>query len=323
MKEASVPIASRSTASPPNHALRVIAPLAALVYPAIIWLGSRTSPIVLAISLAVPVLGLVVSYRIGLDARFPRARRIAQLAVAAPPMFSLFGGWLDFQHAIPTGSVGVWIPLWSALTLVAAAERPSAGPPSAPGRRLAMAHGLTAAAILLFVVAHLINHLAGLLGGDAHVAVMHTLRTIYRHPVVEPVLLAAVAFQIATGGALLRRARARSTGRFDALQAATGVYLMLFLLSHTSAVLRAHLRGVDTNWAWLSGGELLTDPWSARLVPYYFLAVVAFGVHGACGLRVVALGHGRSPAFGARLVVIAAAISVLVSALILAGLFRA
>jgi succinate dehydrogenase/fumarate reductase cytochrome b subunit len=108
------------------------------------------------------------------------------------------------------------------------------------------------------------------------------------------------------------------------LQTASGGYLMMFLLSHTSAVLRArYLRGIDTNWAWASGGELLTDPWSARLAPYYFLAVIAFGVHGACGLRTVALGHGASPGLGARLVVIGGVMSALASALILTGLVRA
>jgi succinate dehydrogenase/fumarate reductase cytochrome b subunit len=142
--------------------------------------------------------------------------------------------------------------------------------------------------------------------------------------IVEPILLAAVVFQIATGVVLVRRKLARSTGWFDTLQTTSGLYLLMFLLSHTSATLRArYLNGVDTNWAWLSGGELLTDPWSARLVPYYFLSVIALGVHGACGLRIVALGHGASPALGARLVAVVAAISALVSALILTGLFRA
>jgi succinate dehydrogenase/fumarate reductase cytochrome b subunit len=194
---------------------------------------------------------------------------------------------------------------------------------SPPSRRLATAHGVSAAAITLFAAAHLSNHLGGLLGGDTHMAIMHTLRKVYRHSIVEPILLAAVVFQIATGAVLLRRKLARSTAWFDVLQTTTGAYLMMFLLSHTSAVLRArHLRGIDTNWAWASGSELLTDPWSARLAPYYFLAVIAFGVHGACGLRTVALGHGASPALGARLVALGVGLSALVSALILTGLVR-
>jgi hypothetical protein len=68
----------------------------------------------------------------------------------------------------------------------------------------------------------------------------------------------------------------------------------LFLASHVSAVLRArYLHHVDTNWIWLTADNLLTDPWSVRLVPYYFLGVLALAVHGACGLRRVLLGHGQ------------------------------
>jgi succinate dehydrogenase/fumarate reductase cytochrome b subunit len=255
---------------------------------------------------------------------FPARAASPTSAVAAPPLFALLGGWLDFQHAIPIGGLGVWVVLWSALTVVAVIERPHdelLGSP--PSRRLATAHGVSAAAITLFAVAHLGNHLGGLLGGDTHMAIMHTLRKVYRHSLIEPILLAAVAFQLATGGVLLWRKVARSTDWFDLLQTATGAYLMMFLLSHTTAALRArYLNGIDTNWAWASGSELLTDPWSARLAPYYFLAVIAFGVHGACGLRTVALGHGASPALGGRLVAIGAGTSALISALIFIGLVR-
>lgn len=304
--------------------MRALAPLAALLYPAIIWCGSRSSPFVLALGLAVPLLGLVASHRIGPTAGYRCARGIAHLAVAAPPLFALLGGWLDFQRAIPIHGLGVWLVLWSALAIAAVLERPRAARPDArAARRLAMAHGVAAAAITLFVVVHLGNHLAGLLGAETHTAIMHALRKVYRHSLVEPILLAIVAFQVATGAALLWRKLARSTGWFDTLQTATGAYIMMFLLSHTSAALRArYLRGTDTNWAWAGGPELFTDPWSARLAPYYVLAVIAFGVHGACGLRTVALGHGASPALGARLVAIGAAVSTVVSALIFTGLVR-
>jgi succinate dehydrogenase/fumarate reductase cytochrome b subunit len=111
---------------------------------------------------------------------------------------------------------------------------------------------------------------------------------------------------------------------FATLQISTGAYLMVFLLSHVSAVFRARLlRHTDTDWNWLSGGELLTDPWSARLVPYYFVAVIALAVHVACGLRVIAIGHGMRVARGNVLVAVFAILSALGSSLILAGLFRA
>src|SRR5262245_44363783 len=106
--DASSPITPRSPARPPRHAVRAVAPLAALLYPALIWCGSRSSPIVLATSLVVPLLGLMASHRIAPADGFPRARGIAHFAVAAPPLFALLGGWLDFQRALPIGSLGVW-----------------------------------------------------------------------------------------------------------------------------------------------------------------------------------------------------------------------
>jgi succinate dehydrogenase/fumarate reductase cytochrome b subunit len=329
-----------------GRALRVAPPAAALAYPLIVWCGSRTSAVVLAASLAVPILGLIASYQLGRSGERRFARWVAHLTVAAPPLFSLLGGWLDFQHAIPVGSVGVWIPLWSALCLAVLVERtpdhPANRPPPArieppsdrvapppsrrpvePAGRLAVAHGISATVIAVFAAAHVTNHLGGLLGGDTHVAIMRSLRTIYRHPLVEPVLLAALAFQVASGLWLLRRKLPRVASGIDTLQTTTGAYLLVFLLSHLSAVLRAHHRGVDTDWSWLAGGELLTDPWSARLVPYYFLAVIAFTVHAACGLRKVLVGHGMRAARGTALVAVAAGTATLVSALILTGLFRA
>ena len=284
----------------------VIAPLAALLYPAILWCGVRISPLFVAVSLVVPVLGVLAVARL---AHAPRARAIALLVVAAPPLFSLLGGWLDFQHAIPIGSLGVWIPLWSALAVVAATERTPRRSCALPApRRLALAHGASASVIVLFALPHLANHLAGLIGGDTHVAVMAALRHVYRHPAVEPVLLAAVAFQVGSGAWLLRRALARCAGWPATLQVASGSYLVFFLLSHASAALRARARGGDPNWYWLAGGELLHDPWSVRLVPYYFLAVIALGVHVGCALR--------------RLPIVAFAAG-LVSTLIVIGLFRA
>jgi succinate dehydrogenase/fumarate reductase cytochrome b subunit len=304
--------------------LRALPPLAGLIYPALIWCGPRVSPLFLAAALLVPLAGWLAADRLAARGDLPVARLVAHLAVAAPPLYSLLGGWLDFRREIPVSSAGVWAPLWLIALVAVVLERPrSAASAPARGRALAGAHGVSAAVIALFAAAHLTNHLAGLLGGEAHRAVMDALRTVYRDPRVEPILLGAAAFQAASGVWLLGRALARPSSRLEALQSASGAYLLLFLASHLSAVLRAHGRGVDTDWAWLAGGELLSDPWSARLVPYYFLAVIALGVHAACGLRRVLEGHGLDPARGRALVAAVAALAAAVSASIMIGLFRA
>lgn len=336
MIDASSPLTAPSPArATTTAALCAAAPIAALLYPALVWAGSQTSPAVLAMALGVPALALYAAHRLR---AFPRSRRIAHLAVAVPPLFTLLGGWLDWQSAIPLTGLRVWIPLWCVLAIVAVLEprgataspvqggdRPRADERAhLPPSRIAVVHGVSAAALTLFVAAHLINQAAGLAGGDAHVAIMTELRTIYRHPVVEPVLLAIVAWQLATGVALLWRKLARPGDCYVTLQTATGAYLMVFLLSHLGAVLRArYLRGADTNWKWLAGNELLDDPWSVRLVPYYFLVVIAFAIHGGCGLRKVLLARGTSPAAGTWLVAACAGIATVISCAILAGLFRA
>ncbi|MEO8702125.1 MAG: hypothetical protein ABI867_18930 [Kofleriaceae bacterium] len=306
-------------------ALRVAAPLAALAYPALVRLGTAVSPAFLVIALAVPVLALVTAYVLGRTSASAFVRLVAHVAIAAPPLYALLGGWLDFQHTLPFGSLGVWIPLWSALAIAALVDRRRAPQTilAAP-RWLIAVHATSALVITLFAAVHVVNHLAGLFGGDAHVAVMHTLRTVYRHPVVEPLLLAAVVFQVASGGWLLARRLRGPAEWFPSLQTATGAYLLMFFASHVSAVFRARLlRNTDTDWSWLSGNELLTDPWSARLVPYYFLSVIALAVHAACGLRVVLRGHGVALHHANAVVAVIATLATVTSSLILAGLFRA
>jgi len=318
-----VSLTPASARAPSGRARVVVAALTALGYPGLLWCGVRLSPAFVVLSLAVPLLGVVAAGApVAQRARTETA--IAHLVVAAPPLFSALGGWLDFQRAVPIGSLGVWLALWSTLVVVAARSRahPATATTPAP-HRLAIAHGISAAVIMLFALPHLVNHLAGVLGGDAHVAMMTELRRVYRHRLVEPVLLAAVAFQVGSGLWLLWRKLSLVRGWLDTLQTLSGAYLLIFFLSHVSAVLRARLlRGVDPNWTWLSGGELLTDPWSVRLAPYYFLAVIALGLHAACGLCAVLRGHRiaiRSTVIVAALGSLAAA----VSALIMLGLFRA
>lgn len=290
------------------------------------WLVPHVSPVCLVAAIAAPLIGLAAAVRLGRTVAFPIARGVAYFAVTAPPLFSFLGGWLDFQHMIPVGSLGVWLVLWALLVIAVLFERERTAPsPPAPSqRRLAVAHGVSAIVIIVFSIAHLINHLSGLAGGATHEGVMRSLRIVYRHPVIEPVLAAALVFQVVSGLWLVRRKCARALSSLDTLQVASGTYLAMFLASHVSAVLRTrYLYGADTNWTWLAGGELLTDPWSARLVPYYFLAVIALGLHAASGLRTVLIGHGVSAARSAVAVAVIGSGAMIVSSAIMVALFRA
>lgn len=304
------------------------AALAALVYPWLVALGPHVHPALLSVSLLVPALAFFLAARTIDPARFPRSRRIAFLAIGAPALFSMVGGWLDGQHVLPFKGDGFWLAGWSALALCAALESGRthriATHADTVTRKIATLrtlHGVSALAIVLFALFHLGNHLAGLSGGAAHLQTMHALRAVYRHPLVEPVLIALVAFQIVSGTLLVWRATAIRRDAVATLQAAAGVYLLCFFGSHLSAVLRTrYLRGIDTDWRWLTADPLLTDAWSARLVPYYWLGVIALGVHVAAGLRYVLLAHGVRAAHARLAFAIVCAGAIVVASLIMLAL---
>ena len=307
-----------------SRAVRLLPPIAALVYPVLIWCSTSISPVFLAIALIVPWVGLLVVHRAGSGTRHPRSRGIALAVVGAPALFSMLGGLLDFQRVLPIHAIHVWMLLWSGCGFAAFVERPrtqTAKPAVHP--RLAFAHGISALVITAFAALHLLNHLSGLWGGDTHIAIMAVLRVGYRHPLVEAALLTCVGFQMLSGIRLLPHKLAATDGWIDTLQAASGTYLAFFFGSHLSAVLRArYLRHVDTNWIWLTADSMLTDPWSARLAPYYFLGVVALGVHGGAAIRYVMRERRRSIASATRAFYATVGAAAVVAVLIMTALMR-
>lgn len=304
---------------------RVLPALAALAYPGLIWCGPAIAPLFLALALAVPLLGVSIAH--GVDHRYPRSRWIALAVVATPPLYTLLGGWLDFQRALPFKGLHVWVLVWLSAAAVAywerAADGRGANPQGVLAGKLAVAHGISAVLITCFAAAHLMNHFAGLWGGTQYAAIQQALRLVYLHPVVEAVLLGCIAFQVASGLCLLARRLLHAIDWFDSLQAAAGLYFAVFFMSHLSAVLRArHVRGTDTNWQWLTADHLLTDPWSARLVPYYVLAVVALGIHGGAGIRRVLLAHGRPAQQAYRIFYVCVVAATVLSASIITAVIR-
>jgi hypothetical protein len=292
-----MPVA-KSHSLPVDRVTRVAPAAVALVWPGIIWCGASLSPAFLIVSLTVPIFAAWSAYRMAAENLFPRARKIAHLAIGCPALYSFLGGQLDFQQALPFHADAFWMVLWTSLAVLAALEQPAVPRVSTRSRnsRLAFAHGISAAIITAFAVIHLSNHLSGIWSGDLHIAFMKRARTVYRNPLVEPVLAAAVLFQFLSGVVLIGRRLDKATARWiDTLQTGSGAYLMCFFLSHIGAVVRARfVRHIDTNWIWLTGSNLLTDAWSARLTPYYFLGVIALGLHGACGVRKVLAAHGKT-----------------------------
>jgi len=163
-------------------------------------------------------------------------------------------------------------------------------------------HRGSALALALFLVAHVLGHLAGLAGVAAHQGVLEVLRSVYRQPVVEGLLLAGVLFQAVSGLTLLWRGWRQCRGAVAWAQAVSGGYLSLFLLIHVTAVLVARLYGVDTNLQFAAAG-MHRPPWQWFFGPYYFLAVLALCTHVGCALYWNLPPRLRAPVLAAALVV--------------------
>ncbi|MCU0428602.1 MAG: hypothetical protein MUF42_01395 [Cytophagaceae bacterium] len=133
--------------------------------------------------------------------------------------------------------------------------------------------------LFVFVSLHLINHAASLWGSESHIALMATLRHFYRHPVLEALLGMALISQGISGIRLWRNLRGTTMEFFQRMQVWSGLYLLFFLVIHTSAVLGGRwLLGLDTNFYFGVAG-INTFPLNLFFIPYYGLAVMSFFAH--------------------------------------------
>jgi hypothetical protein len=178
--------------------------------------------------------------------------------------------------------------------------------------------------VLIYVLFHIGNHLFGLIGPEAHAAVMNIGRRIYRAPMIEPVLVLALFFQIGSGLYLAWRWSVVPLGFHRLVQVASGFYLSVFILGHMNSVFiyARTVRGIPTDWTFAIGGPtgLIHDPWNIRLLPHYALGVFFVLAHLASGLRIVMIAHGSPQRMANRLWAICAVGSACLAAAIIAGM---
>ena len=139
--------------------------------------------------------------------------------------------------------------------------------------------GLTLA---VFVGLHLLNHLMVLHSETLHINFMRVARKIYRQPVIEGVLLLAVALQIFTGTSLVIRKWPGAESWYDWAHIGSGIYLALFLINHVKAAITGRRKlHIDTD---LYYGAGVMNMWPHKLfyIPYYALAILSFFIHVAC-----------------------------------------
>jgi hypothetical protein len=282
-------------------------------------------------AMVMPIFALVWTHRLSrADHTSPfelRARRLAYLAMAAPPLF-VFTGVARGLLGRPLTDQTVWIGFW----LIAAASAFLGGGSAhtavpRPVARWRVAHGVSAALITCFVLFHLTNHLLAWFGPEVHEAVMHIGRGVYRSGFIEPVLIALLLFQIASGLGLAWRWSAQPADWYRAFQIGSGVYLAAFVITHlNSALVSARwVRGSETDWAWASGAPegLIYDSWNIRLLPHYVFGVFFVLSHLASGLRQILIAHGVGAMIANRIWVAGLIASALGSAAIIAALIGA
>jgi hypothetical protein len=294
----------------------------------IVWIGVIGS---LTLALAVMLPSFVFGVTLGSSHVRPedfRARSIAHLAFATPSLYVGFanvGGVLHAPSAVPIA----WLVFWTLVAMIVLlGPRPSstavAVTPVAH-RRLAVAHGVSALAILLlFVGPHIGNHLAGFWNGSVHIEIMNAARHVYRDDIVQPILLALIGFQILSGTALVRRRMRMPSDILGTVQTMCGVYIGVYFLAHMSAVFAARHAGIDTNWTWLTrqNNSMIGSLSNLRLIAHYWVGPIAIVAHVACGLRMVLLQHDISPAMANRLALALITAGVVASSLILAALLN-
>lgn len=140
-------------------------------------------------------------------------------------------------------------------------------------------HYLTGITLTVFIGFHLINHLIGLFGVEKHIEWMDIMRTFYRNPIIESLLMLAVIAQIVTGIQLFRQKRKRANVFFEKLQIWSGLYLAFFLLIHVSAVITGrYVLELDTN-IYFGAAGLNIFPLNLFFIPYYALAICSFFGH--------------------------------------------
>jgi hypothetical protein len=276
--------------------------------------------VVLAVAFVVPFLGLAIALR---PTASPGARRLAYVSVAGPTLYVFLGVVQALVHS-PIPDEIVWCVIWLAIAIWSQlARNPVIAAVPAVGR-WRVVHGLTAAVLSLYVLFHITNHLFGLVGPDAHAAVMKIGRVVYRSGVGEPLLVGAMLFQIGTGLYLAWRWSAAPQGFHRTYQVASGAYLSLFILGHMNSVFiyaRSFL-GIPTDWNFAIGAPtgLIHDAWNIRLLPHYALGVFFVLSHIASGLRVVLIAHGVAQRTADRIWGAGVALSGIVAAAIIAGM---
>ena len=142
------------------------------------------------------------------------------------------------------------------------------------------AHRITGIIISLFIAIHLFNHAMAWYGIETHQKILEVFRTVYRNPVMEILLVASFLFQGISGFNLFLRIRKKKDKTsYEKIQMYSGIILVFWLLLHISATIGQRLvNSIDTNF-YFASRVVIQKPLLFFFVPYYFVGMVALGLH--------------------------------------------
>lgn len=252
--------------------------------------------VIMLLALGVPLLALWALLKTPPRAT-PKAiatRRVLHVACAVPPLFTFTrlmagrAGLIDWYDMI-------WLATAAGAALLLARARDDQAKPasaSGSGALLRGVHGATAIFLFTgFLFVHVLNHAVALWSVELQETWMTALRLWYRAAWVEPMLLGALVLMVLTGVPMMLRNTRTGGNPWRALQSVAGIYIIVFLCSHLSAVFLTRAAGRDTDWIFATGQNgLIAGQYT--LIPYYIFSTPMLLAHVALGVRMALLRRG-------------------------------
>jgi succinate dehydrogenase/fumarate reductase cytochrome b subunit len=256
-----------------------------------VWVACAIAAMALLFS--VPLLALWALMKVPARAT-PKAiamRRVLHVACAVPPLYGFSRLWAGRMGVVDWHALAwVVVVIGAALYVIRARDdQVMAASRANVGSVLRSVHRATAVGLFVgFLFVHILNHGVALWSVELQQSWMAALRLWYRAIWVEPVLLGALCLMVLTGIPLMLRNTRTGGNQWRTLQSVAGVYIIVFLCSHISAVLLARADGRDTDWVFATGrnGMIAGSP---NQIPYYVFSIAALMVHVALGARMAML----------------------------------
>ena len=159
-------------------------------------------------------------------------------------------------------------------------------------------HNLSSSIVLVFLTMHLVSFLAAIAGAVPQAQIFNAMRMIYRHPVIEVVVLLAFVVHFITGSALCREAWGPKSSIISKINAVAMIYLGGFILIHGGMIAYGRLvLHQDTDIGFV--GNALTDaPLSYGLYGLYVLAILAVFTHIGTHLLRLSLSKAQILGYG-------------------------